>query len=198
MPRTVRRRSGITVHTLALPPDEVTIHEGIPVTTVTRTIFDMAPLGETAVKKAMAKADYLHLTDPLSLAALVERHANRQRVGVIANALADYRHGMGITANDLEEAFDDFLDARGFPRCERNAWVQLGERWIKGDFVWRAQKLIVETDGGIHRTVLGKRSDDSRDRAAAARGWRVLRVTPWALEFEAEEIDRDLRRALAG
>ena len=130
---------------------------------------------------AMAKAEYLHLTDPLSLAALVDRYAHRKHAGVIARALSDYQPGLGITASDPE----------------KNAWIQLGTRWIKGDFVWRAQKVIVETDGGLHRTVLGQRSDYARDRAAAAHQWRVVRVTPWALANEAGEIDADLKRALA-
>ena len=196
VPRTVRRRPGLLVHCLPLPPDEVTTHEGIPITTVPRTIFDLAPLGETVVTKAMAKADYLQLTDALTLAALVERYAHRKHAGVITKALSNYQPDRGVTANDFEDAFDDFLHSRGFPSPEKNAWVQLGTRWIKGDFVWRAQKVIVETDGATHRTVLGQRSDYARDRAAAAHDWRVVRVTPWALANEAGEIDADLKRAL--
>ena len=198
VPRTVRRRSGLVVHTLPLPPDEVTIHEGIPVTTVPRTIFDLAPLGPRAVKQAIAKAEYLHLTDPLSLAALVERYEHRQHTRVIKQVLADYQAGQGITANDFEDALDSFLETHGFPAPEKNAWIQLGDRWIKGDFVFRAQRLIVETDGGMHRTVFGQRSDHARDRAALAHGWRTLRISYWALQEEADAIATDLRRALHG
>ena len=196
VPRTVRRRSGVVVHTVALPPDEVTVHEGIPITTVPRTIFDLAPLGERAVKNAIAKAEYLRLTDPLSLAALVERYEHRPHSRVIASVLAEYQAGQGITANEFEDAFDDFLEARGFATPEHNAWVQLGTRWIKGDFVWRHQKVIVETDGGIHRTVFGQRSDHARDRAARLHEWLVLRVSYWALHNEADAIAADLNKAL--
>jgi hypothetical protein len=146
----------------------------------------------------MAKAEYLHLTDPLSLAALVERYEHRKGSGVIRTVLSDYTAGQGVTANEFEDAFDAFLDSRGFPPPERNAWIQIGERWIKGDFVWREQRVIVETDGGIHRTVLGQRSDHARDRAATAHGWRVMRVSYWALTNEADDIAADLRKALNG
>lgn len=196
VPRTVRRRSGVVVHTVALPADEVTVHEGIPTTTVARTIFDLAPLGDTAVKQAMAKAEYLQLTDTLSLAAVVERHGSRPHAGVIRRVLADYQAGQGITTNEFEEAFDDFLQSRGFPPAEKNAWIQLGKRWIRGDFVFRPQRVIVETDGGIHRTVFGQRSDHARDRAARLHDWTVLRVGWWALHHEADEVAADLQRAL--
>ena len=97
------------------------------------------------------------------MANLLERYAHRRHAGIIRQVLADYQSGRGITANEFEQAFDEFLHDRGFPPPERNAWIQLGDRWIKGDFVWRKQRLIVETDGGIHRTVFGTRSDDARD-----------------------------------
>jgi very-short-patch-repair endonuclease/predicted transcriptional regulator of viral defense system len=194
LPRTARGRPGVLLHRLPLPPDEVTSHDGIPVTTVPRTIFDLAALGRRAVERALHEAEHRQLTDPLSLADLAIRYAHRKHAGVIRAVLADRRPGG--TANDFEEAFFTFLERRGFPLPRTNEWIQLGERWIRPDFSWPDQRLIVETDGGTHRTTYGQRSDNARDRAAQAHGWRVIRIGWWALENEADEIEADLRRAL--
>jgi hypothetical protein len=41
-PQKLRRRPGLLPHCLPFSPDEVTVHEGIPITTPSRTLFDMA------------------------------------------------------------------------------------------------------------------------------------------------------------
>jgi predicted transcriptional regulator of viral defense system len=135
VPRTVRPRRGIVLHRLPLPADEVTVHDGIPVTTVPRTIFDNADLGRRALVRLIHEADHLGLTDPLSLAHLLERYPNRKGAAVVRAALAEYNAGAGVTQNDFEEAMFAFLEERGFPRPECNVWVQVGERWIRDVFV---------------------------------------------------------------
>jgi hypothetical protein len=47
-PRKSRSWDGIKRHHKALPADEVTVHDGIPVTTVPRTIFDLAASSSTS------------------------------------------------------------------------------------------------------------------------------------------------------
>jgi very-short-patch-repair endonuclease len=172
----------------------VTIHDGIPITTVPRTIFDLGTLGRRAVERAIHEADHQNLTDPLSVADLVERYPHRKGAAAVRAALEDLRPAG--TANDFEEAFWEFLEERGFPLPETNQWVQVGTLWIKPDFVWRKQRVIVETDGGTHRTPYGQRKDNARDRVAQANGWMLLRVGWWALEYEADDIARDLAQAL--
>ena len=196
LPRTARPRQGLILHCLPLPADEVTIHNGIPVTTVPRTIFDNADLGQRAVVRLIHEAEHKNLTDPLSLAHLLERYPTRKGAATVRAALQEYTAGAGITQNEFEEAMFAFLDDRGFPRPECNAAVQLGTLWIKPDFVWRKQKVILETDGGTHRTPLGQRKDHARDRAARANGWVLLRASWWGLHNEADDIDADLRKAL--
>ncbi len=59
IPRTAsRRRPGLALHTNRLGPDEVTIVEGLPVTTVSRTIADVAASGlaEELVVQAVQQA----------------------------------------------------------------------------------------------------------------------------------------------
>lgn len=194
--RKLTARRGIVLHSLPLPPDEVTVHDGIPVTIVPRTIFDNADLGRRGVVRLIHEAEHLELTDTLSLAHLLERYPNRRGAAVVRAALDEYHAGGGITQNDFEEAMFAFLEERDFPRPECNVWVQVGDRWIKPDFVWRKQRVIVETDGGTHRTPYGQRKDNARDRVAQANGWILMRVSWWAMKNEADDIDRDLTKAL--
>ncbi|MEA2444933.1 MAG: hypothetical protein QOJ12_2225, partial [Thermoleophilales bacterium] len=151
-------------------------------------------LGRRTVERAIHEAAHQKLTDPLSVADLVERYPHRKGAAAVRAALEDLRPAG--TGNDFEEAFWDFLEERDFPLPETNQWVQIGMLWIKPDFTWRKQRVIVETDGGTHRTPYGQRKDNSRDRHAQAHGWILMRVGWWALKNEADDIDRDLRQAL--
>ena len=65
VPRAVRSRPGIEVHRSRLPPDEIALIEGIPVTTVPRTLLDMAGVVarrelERAIHEAEVAASGMH------------------------------------------------------------------------------------------------------------------------------------------
>jgi predicted transcriptional regulator of viral defense system len=60
------RRPGIDAHRVALPPDEVTTHDGIPVTTPARTLFDLAAvLSPRQLQHALNEAEIRRLTSPI-------------------------------------------------------------------------------------------------------------------------------------
>jgi hypothetical protein len=58
VPRGRKARKGIQLHWVDLPDDEVTIHHGIPVTTVPRTLLDISAVVQHAeFRSAMRQAD---------------------------------------------------------------------------------------------------------------------------------------------
>jgi very-short-patch-repair endonuclease len=68
----------------------------------------------------------------------------------------------------------------GLSAPEVARWLDLddGEPMIRPDFLWRAQRLIVEVDGReFHRTAQRFESDRRRDQRATVAGWRVIRTT---------------------
>ena len=72
--RRVRSCRGIQPHRGRLPQDEVTIVRGIPVTTVSRTLLDLAAvLPRRQVERAINEAEVQRLADPVPLAALLAR-----------------------------------------------------------------------------------------------------------------------------
>jgi hypothetical protein len=76
VPRGGRRsRQGIRLHWANLPDDEITTHQGIPTTTVPRTLLDLsAVVQRDELRSAVRQAEQLRLTDPLWLGDLVKRY----------------------------------------------------------------------------------------------------------------------------
>jgi predicted transcriptional regulator of viral defense system len=82
VPRTAsRRRNGIRLHTSHITPAEITTRDGLPVTTVTRTIADVARSGlaEEHVQQAIREALDRGLTSSKTLRNAAERYGGRTR-----------------------------------------------------------------------------------------------------------------------
>jgi hypothetical protein len=173
--RTRSCRADFLVHRLALADDEVTERDGIAVTTITRTTFDLAAvLPRHQVERALNEADYQRLTDHLTLDDLVARYPRRRGSKTI-RALLDIEHP-NWTRNDFEAAFLAFLDAHGIPRPRTNFHIAAGGRLIECDCVWPEANLIVELDGyAAHRTRRAFEQDRAKARALTVAGWRVIR-----------------------
>ena len=78
-PRKSRSRGSIHRHFAVLPADEVTTERGIPVTTVPRTLFDLAATSSVdVVEHALRESEYLRLHDRLSLPDLLARYPGRR------------------------------------------------------------------------------------------------------------------------
>ena len=194
-----RRRPGLRIHESPLPPDEITIRDEIPVTTISRTLLDLAGcLDRQALARAVERAEASRITDSLSIDDLLERYPRRPGTPALRAILASGRLGAGVTRSDLEDRFLAFLDANGLPRPAVNAGVWAGGRWFECDCVWHAARLIVELDGReTHATTAAFERDRARDRALTAAGWRVIRVTWRQLEREAHVLASELRSLLA-
>ena len=192
-----RHRPGIEVHRAGLQPDEVTVVDGIPVTTVARTLLDLAALlPRSQLERAIERAEALRLTDHISLDELLRRYPRRKGTRSLREVV---RRGIepSLTRSELEDRFLTFLDAHGL-RPEVNADIPLGDRFIEADFLWREQRLIVELDGhNTHGTRAAFERDRQRDRILQAAGWRVVRITWRQLQDDPAAIARDLGRLLA-
>jgi very-short-patch-repair endonuclease len=180
-PRRSRGDSTLRVHRGKLAVGEVTEREGIRVTTVERTLFDLCD--PRLVSEAIAR----RLTTLDLLADFVDRKRRVPGVRRFARVigLPQYRSG-------FERRFHRWLRQRGFPEPAVNAKV--GRRTF--DFVWFEQRLIVETDGPHHRTPT-QRADDERAAAEAARhGFRLRRVPEEGFNHRQKQVARQIRRAL--
>src|SRR3954447_19053427 len=179
-----RAQSGLLLHRAALAPDEITVRDGIPVTTPARTLLDLAGvLQRHQLQQAINEAEILRLPGPHHLAS---RYPTKRGTRAL-RALAPPAH----TKRDLEARFHTFLNDRRFPRPQTNVLIEGKEI----DAAWPGLRLIVELDSWeYHRTRRAFEDDRRRDRLLAAAGWRVVRITwrdldrPDALEQELREL----------
>jgi very-short-patch-repair endonuclease len=176
----------------------VTKLDAIPVTTVTRTLFDLAAVApRAAVFRAFREAEVKRLASAGDLAAALERHRGRRGVATIRVLLNEAGFGQGITRSDLEARFNAFLRRHRLPAPARNVHMRIGALEIEADFVWHEQRVIAELDGrAFHDTGLAFERDRSRDRALAAHGWTVIRVTWRQIRDDAPQLARDLHGLL--
>jgi hypothetical protein len=191
----MRSREGVVVHTARLPPDEITVHDGIPITTVPRTLFDLATiLPERRLERALNEAEVLRLWDELSLVRLLRRYPGRRGSRAIRAALERRGVGATVTRSELEERFLELIDRAGLPRPEVNVLVG----GFEVDAVWRRQLVAVELDGhSTHQTTEAFERDRQRDRILQVSGWRPIRITSRQLQAEPATLVADLRTLLA-
>jgi predicted transcriptional regulator of viral defense system len=188
-----RHRPGIEIHHMRLCPDEITDVDGVPVTTVTRTLIDLAAvLPRPQLDRALERAEALRASDAISLDALLQRHRGRRGTAALRDAL-DKGVQPIVTRSELEDRFLAFLDAHDLPRPEVNARLERYEV----DFLWREQRLIVELDGHeTHGTRAAFERDRERDRILQTHGWRVVRITWRQLHDDPDAVAVDLSRLL--
>jgi very-short-patch-repair endonuclease len=157
--------TGLLLHRAVLAEDEITIADGIPVTTPARTQLDLAGvLQRHQLQQVINEAERLRLDAPQT-----ERHPTKRGTANL-RTLAPPTH----TRRDLEARFHTFLNDRPFPAHQTNVLIEGKEV----DFVWQDQKLIVELDSWeYHRTRAAFEDDRRTDRRLRAAGWTVLRVT---------------------
>ncbi len=186
------------MHRVSLPADERTVVDGLPVTTVPRTIFDVAARGDRReVERAFHEAEVQGLADPLSLPDLLDRYPGHAGAPILRDLLGIGPEG-GATENDFEAVFADLIERHRLARPRYNPDLVVGGRHFKPDCVWMEQGVVVELDGrAVHGTRRAFESDRERDRVFAANGWRVVRVTWRQLSENPGAVARDLRRVLS-
>jgi very-short-patch-repair endonuclease len=189
-------KKGIVVHRGSVRADEIGRERGIPVTSVPRTLFDLAATrSEREVERAWNEMEVRGYTDALSVLDLVERYPGR-RGSVVLSRLAGGR-ALGITRSELEEAFLTLIDRFGLPRPRLNAHLAVRGRFFEIDCLWEERRLAVELDGrGAHRTIRAFDRDPERDRILTAEGYTTARITWDHIRRTPTEVADDLRRIL--
>lgn len=200
VPREIRSRPSICAHMSGVAPDEREVVEGIPVTDVSRTLLDLAPvLSRGSLERALNEAEVLGLRSRVPLQEALRRHPHRRGLVHLRHLLAEGAAERGITKRELEARFADLLDANRLPRPLRNAAISVRGRFFEADCLWPDQRVIVELDGrAVHATARAFERDRSRDRILLAEGYRSSRVTWRALRDEPVAVLADLRSLLGG
>jgi predicted transcriptional regulator of viral defense system len=183
------RRKGVRIHRSArLTAGEVTTKDGIPTTTVARTLLDLADvLPKQALRRAVTEAEYRDRLDITAINAAVQGNPGR-RGALLMKAVTGKHHR---TRSPLEDRFLALIDRYGLEEPETGVWVGPYEL----DFLWPRAGLVVELDGlAAHKTRAAFDADRLRDRVLWRRGLRTMRLTDAALDDEVAVLD-DLAQA---
>ena len=173
-----------------LQPNEVTIHDGIPVTTPARTLIDLAiELKPHELEAAINQADKLDLVDPGALRVEVSEGGGLSGVVRLRRVLD--RSTFSLTDSELERRFIPLAMRAGLP-------MPMTQQWLHGfrvDFHWPELGLVVETDGlRYHRTPAQQARDRLRDQTMTAAGLVVLRFTHAQVRYEPRHVEATLRQ----
>jgi very-short-patch-repair endonuclease len=175
-------------------PQEADLVDSIPVTSVHRTLLDLAEIvDEEALRRAFEEADRLRLLEMGSLEALCESSGGRRGLRALRPLLAGALAPV-TTASPLEDRFAEFCRDHRLPAPATNVPV-LGH---EVDALWRRQRVVVEMDGfSFHSHRAAFERDRARDAELVAAGFRVVRLTHRRLLEEPAVIAAQLRRLLA-
>ena len=183
-PRGRKPRDGIVVHrSRVLAEEDRALVDTIPITSVARTLVDLADmLQSSSLGNAVNEAELLGLFDLGTLERTLERVAPRRGRGRLARVLQDYRPQPQFTRSAGERRLLRVCRDHGLPCPKANMWVAGHEI----DLYWPDARLAVELDGrAVHGTTRAFQDDRRRDRALAACGIQVARVTERDLDDEA-------------
>lgn len=183
VPGTSRRRAdGVDVHrSTTLTEADVVEVDGIPCTTVARTLLALAGVVRPdQAERALNQAEALQRFDYSALVNQLQRNVRTVAAANLRAALELYKPGAAPTESRLEQDFVELVRAAGFPEPERQVWFTFddGGAPFRADFVWRAQRVVLETDGRrYHGTPRAFEHDRRRDQRLVRARWQVVRIT---------------------
>jgi predicted transcriptional regulator of viral defense system len=202
-PRSRRPQAGILVHRSRLiHPDDRTRADGIPVTSVARTVVDLADVeSDRRLGAALNELERRNELDLAAIHATLERLSGRRGRRRLLRVLATHEPETAFTRSRLERRFLHLCAAHGLPVPAANLWI--GDQEL--DFYWSDALLGVELDTrAFHATAHAFDNDRRRDRRMATRSIHIIRITPRdlrdeaALAAELRQIRVERLRLLAG
>jgi hypothetical protein len=201
--RSPRKHAGLDVHrSTTLTPADVTVFKGIPCTTVARTLLDLAQVIKgRPLERALDQAEIQQLLDLDALIDQIERNKARPAAKRLRAVLDQHYIGSTPTWSELEEVFLAACSQAGLTTPDVNALIDPDDgdpTAIRVDFVWRDERVIVETDGHrTHSTRQAFEEDRLRDQRLAVAGWVVIRITWRQLTQRPSEVTNRIAQLLS-
>ena len=194
--RSRRGGRGIALHRVRrLDPSDRAKRDGIPVTSVARTLLDLADVvPPTLLERAFEEAERLSLLDACAIAAACDRGVGRRGVTRLRALVTAHRPPVALIRSELERRFVGLCRRARLPLPAMNVVVA----GLEVDAVWPDRRLVVELDGhAFHRTTAAFERDRERDATLALAGFRVVRFTYRRLDTEPEAVAGIVRALLA-
>lgn len=192
--RTVAGPRGVIVHTSrTIHREQRLVLDAVPVTSVNRTLVDLADVVSAphVLAKAVHEADFLRKLDMAEIFPLLNGRRGSKR---LRRALAGHRPADIRSDNEFDA--HRAITESALPPAQTNVVVSTAWSDYTVDLLWKAERLIVEIDGGGHRTKRQSEEDAVRDSRLQLVGYRVIRVTKWRLRTQTGEVLSEIRQHL--
>jgi very-short-patch-repair endonuclease len=188
---------GVRSHeTRALHPDDRSVVDAIPVTSLARTYLDIAEtLTQDRLIDALEAGQRQNKLDVGALHAAIVRNPGRRGIARLQAAIAELADEAPHLQSGLERAFRHLIRAHSLPRPQFNVYIE--EELV--DMVWPEHRLIVEVDGWKwHRGKRAFGNDRRRDRKLIRAGWTVVRFTDDQVDSDPHGVAAELSELLRG
>lgn len=195
-PNDKRSRKGVRVHQVRrLDPADVTVLDDIPVTSLARTLLDIAETEPPRrLEGALEQAQRMRRLDLRAIRATCQRNPGRRGLKPLTAAVKGLDPQAAETNEGLERDLLRLLRKYRLPQPRIN--VQVGPYVV--DFLWEDQKLIVEADSyEFHKDRAVFESDRKRDIRLKLAGYTVVRLTHRRLKQEPAVVAKELQALLS-
>lgn len=192
-----RRPHGVWLHqTRSLPAEDVTIEAAVPVTSIERTLIDIAGRLELRqLERALVAADRSSRLSWPQLRRVLDRSVGRKGRGRLMRLVDELDPRAVETRSDLEVDFLALCRRAKLPLPEVNVLVH----GHLVDFLWPAERVIVETDGfSFHRDPASFEHDHESTIVLTAGGYTVHRATYKMLDHDPAPFMRVVAASLRG
>ena len=200
------------VQTRWLPDAHRTEVDGLPVTSIARTFFDLCgdpehglhlrhPYHERRMRQlyndCLARRGMTFAMEAAVLSTLARR--GRRGTRLVRKILRSYGPKHEPTHSDLETIMLELVRAHRLPDPERQAVITGPDGFIGTvDFAWRAAKLVVEVDSSWHDGPIDEEVDAERDLRLKAAGYTVKRYRFGQIVLQPESVALELGTILRG
>jgi predicted transcriptional regulator of viral defense system/very-short-patch-repair endonuclease len=194
----------LIVHeSLAFDEVDTTVVDQIPVTTVARTLFDLAGVvGPTTLDIAVATALRRHLTTSRELEAILDRLARRGRAGTVKfrAVLALHQSTPAQTESEGEHLVMRLLAKHGLPAPVPQYEIRRADGTLlaRVDFAYPDLKIAIEYDSYAHH--LGTEAHDrdgARRNAVVGMKWWPITATAADLRNGGHRLANEVAHARA-
>ena len=188
--RAARKLAGVIVHRpRRLDPVDIIRVDGLPVTTLARTLLDLAATERfELLMKVAERAERRHRLDFRAIEACVQRNPGHRGIALLRRLLDAYLPVAGANEG-LERDFQRFVAEHGFPSPQCNV---LGGGLLV-DFWWPQAKLVVELDSReFHAPWSAAERDRERDAKLMRLDVHTLRVTDHRLRHDRDGLATDI------
>lgn len=172
VPSDRRSRPGARIHRTTLHRNDVTVHKGIPCTTIARLVVDLSDrLTSWEITNVIHEAVHRNLFNLEATLAAIER-ANGRSTKAAKKAVRLHLDGSAgaRSKNELKALID--LERRKLPEPKFNTHLN----GYEVDYHWPALKLAIELDGSGHDRTRTKQEDAIKEVAWRAAGYEFIRV----------------------